>query len=328
MIQKNKKLLPITGGLVLLLVFPFLANAAGLSYAITLGCYMELYFIAVSGYDVLFGYCGQINMGLAGFYAIGAYGSALLHAYCNSPIVFSMIIASVAACAVGAILAYPCAKLQFHFLTLATIAFGNIVNQILSHSPGGITGNFNGIYTQRPGIFGFQLTSSTSYYFFGLICVAIFAFIKYRVVHSKMGRAFSAIRDNVKAADGMGINVRFYKVLAFAICAFFTGFAGSMYAHLVGFLSPDTFTQKQSVLFLTMLIFGGTTSFAGPLIGVISLMLITESIRSLTGYQTLVYGVIIILVVVLLPKGVYGELEGLKQKVLKKIRKPEGGKAV
>lgn len=328
MLQQKKNILPIVGGLALLLVFPFLANLVGYSYAITLGCYVELYFIAVSGYDILFGYCGQINMGLAGFYAIGAYGSVLLHTYCGIPIVFSMLIASVISCVVGAVLAYPCARLQFHFLTLATIAFGNIINQILSHSPGGITGNFNGIYTERPALFGFQLTSSTSYYFFGLVCVAVFALLKYRVVHSKMGRAFSAIRDNPKAADGMGINVRLYKMLAFGICAFFTAFAGSMYAHLVGFLSPDTFTQKQSVLFLTMLIFGGTTSFGGPLIGVVSLMLITESIRSLTGYQTLVYGVIIILVVILLPKGIFGELKDIKAKLLKKLRKPEGGKVV
>lgn len=326
--KKQKNILPILGGIVLVIAFPFLANAVGYTYAITLGCYVELYFIAVSGYDILFGFCGQINMGLAGFYAIGAYGSAILHAYCGVPIVLSMIIASVAACVVGAILAYPCAKLQFHFLTLATIAFGNIINQILSHSPGGITGNFNGMYTQRPEIFGFKLTSNMSYYFFGLVCVAVFIFIKHRVVHSKMGRAFSAIRDNVKAADGMGINVRLYKMLAFAICAFFTGFAGSMYAHLVGFLSPDTFTQKQSVLFLTMLIFGGTTSFGGPLIGVVSLMLITESIRAFTGYQTLVYGVIIILVVVLLPKGVFGEILQLKEKLRTKKNQSADREAV
>lgn len=170
--------------------------------------------------------------------------------------------------------------------------------------------------------------SDMSYYFFGLVCVAVFIFIKHRVVHSKMGRAFSAIRDNVKAADGMGINVRLYKMLAFAICAFFTGFAGSMYAHLVGFLSPDTFTQKQSVLFLTMLIFGGTTSFGGPLIGVVSLMLITESIRAFTGYQTLVYGVIIILVVVLLPKGVFGEMLQLKEKLRTKKKQSADREAV
>ena len=329
MLQKNKKkLIPILAGVIMLAAFPFLANAVGYTYAITLGCYLELYFIAVSGYDILFGYCGLINMGLAGFYAIGAYGSAILHAYCGVPIIFSMIIASVAACIVGAILAYPCAKLQFHFLTLATIAFGNIINQILSHSPGGITGNFNGMYTQRPELFGFKLSTSLSYYFFGLFWVAVFTLIKYRVVHSKMGRAFSAIRDNVKAADGMGINVRLYKMLAFAICAFFTGFAGSMYAHLVGFLSPDTFTQKQSVLLLTMLIFGGTTTFGGPLIGVLSLMLITESIRAFTGYQTLVYGVIIILVVVLLPKGVYGEMVSLKERFLSKKNRSADREAV
>lgn len=104
--------------------------------------------------------------------------------------------------------------------------------------------------------------------------------------------------------------------------------AQTLYAHLVGFLSPDTFTQKQSVLFLTMLIFGGTTSFGGPLIGVVSLMLITESIRAFTGYQTLVYGVIIILVVVLLPKGVFGEILQLKEKLRTKKKQSADREAV
>lgn len=147
MLQRKKNyLLPVAGASVLAVAFPFVASALGSTYAITLACYVQLYFIAVSGYDLLFGYCGQINMGLAGFYAIGAYGSAILHEYWNIPIIFSMILASIISCVVGAVLAFPCGKLQFHFLTLATIAFGNIINQLLSHSPGGITGNYNGMY--------------------------------------------------------------------------------------------------------------------------------------------------------------------------------------
>lgn len=309
----KNKILTAAVGIALLLALPFVMQGIGYSYGIYIACMAELYFIAVSGCDILTGYCGQVNMGVAGFYAIGAYGSGILHKYCGVPAVLSMVIAAVLAALVGIILAYPCSKLQFHFLTLATIAFGEIVNQLVAHSPNMITGNYNGFHVEKLSIFGFKLNTNIKFYFFGLICVALFILIKRRIVHSKIGRALCAIRDNVKAADGMGINVKTYKVIAMAASALFTGFAGGMYMYLVGFISPDSFTQKQSVMFLTMLIFGGVTSFGGSVIGVVAIMLLTELMRSFTGFQTLLYGALILLVVLLIPGGVYGTLQNLRK---------------
>ena len=312
----GNKLLTALIGIAVLLALPFVMQGIGYSYGIYILCIAELYFIAVSGCDILTGYCGQVNMGVAGFYAIGSYGSGILHKYCGVPAVLSMIIAAVLAAVVGIILAYPCSKLQFHFLTLATIAFGEIVNQLVAHSPNMITGNYNGFYGEKLSIFGYKLNSNIKFYFFGLVCVALFILIKHRIVHSKIGRALCAVRDNVKAADGMGINVKTYKVIAMAASALFTGFAGGMYMYLVGFISPDSFTQKQSVMFLTMLIFGGVTSFGGSVIGVVAIMLLTELMRSFTGFQTLLYGALILLVVLLIPGGVYGTIQNLRKKAV------------
>lgn len=282
---------------------------SGFPYAILICCFIMLYIIAVSGLDILFGYCGQISMGHAAFFAIGAYGSALMHGYLNIPIPVSMILGAVLAALIGALIAYPASKLVFHFLSLATLAFGEIVYQIISHSPGNITNNFVGYYTKSVSFFGFQLNTNVRFFYFALFCTLLFLGAKYRVIDSKVGRAFIAIRESRQAADGMGINVRRYKIIAFATSAFYTAFAGAMYAHLVKYISPDTFMQKQSVMFLTMLLFGGTASMFGPICGVTIVMLLNEALRSAERYQMLIYGVMLLMVIVLIPGGVYGTIE-------------------
>lgn len=225
--QKNLKRPLLALLAVLLLSVPLIFS--GFSYAILICCFILLYVIAVSGLDIVFGYCGQISMGHAAFFAIGAYGSCLLHDYCGIPIMLTMVIAAVLAALVGAVIAYPASKLVFHFLSLATLSFGEIVYQIISHSPGGITNNFVGYYTESINFFGLTLDTYPRFYYYALGCAVLFLTAKQMLVNSKVGRAFIAIRENHHAADGMGVNVRKYKVIAFAVSAFYTAFAGSMY---------------------------------------------------------------------------------------------------
>ena len=273
------------------------------NYGIQLACFFLLYTIAVSGLDILFGYSGQISMGHAAFYAIGAYGSVLLHEYLHLPVMLTMILAAVLAAAIGAALAYPASKLVFHFLSLATIAFGEVVYQFLLQSPGGFTGNFLGKFTETMSFFGLKLDSYTKYYFFALAAAVLLLIAKQNLVNSRAGRAMIAIRENSHAANGMGINVRKYKVMAFAISAFYTAYAGSLYAHLVRYISPDTFAYKQSVMFMTMLLFGGTASCTGPMMGVLSVQALNEVLRSAEKYQTLIYGILLLVVIVAMPGG-------------------------
>jgi len=285
------------------------------NYAILILCMVQLYVIAVSGLDIVFGYSGQISMGHAAFYAIGAYGSAILRNVYGLPIIATMLISSVIATAIGALLAYPASKLVFHFLSLATIAFNHIIYNIVLHSPGGITGDFAGLFTDRLEVFGYAFDTYTKFYYFGLICMSIFLLVKHFLVESRTGRAFIAIRENRHAANGMGINVRKYKIMAFATSAFYTAFAGGMYAHLVGFIHPEMFVQKTSVLFITMLLFGGTASIPGPIIGVASVQLILELLRSLKDFQFFIYGALLLTVIVLLPGGIYRGLLDLYSKL-------------
>lgn len=311
----SKKILPLLIAAAVLLVVPLFMQ----EYPLMLCCTIELYIIAVSGLDILFGYSGQISLGHAAFYAIGAYGSGLLHNYLHLPILVTIIIAAAVAAGIGALLAVPASKLVFHFLSLSTIAFGEIVYQILVHSPGGITGDFYGLFSDKL-VIGSTFTYK-AWYYFGFICVVIFLLAKHFLVHSKTGRAFTAIRENAHAANGMGVNVRAYKVMAFATSAFYVAFAGGMYLHLVGFVHPDTFVKKQSVLFLTMLLFGGTGSLLGPIIGVISVELLIEVLRSLQDYQGFVYGILLLIVIVALPGGLFGGFRDIFSFVKRKLSK-------
>ncbi|MFT4106338.1 MAG: branched-chain amino acid ABC transporter permease [Lacrimispora sp.] len=304
--------------LVVLLLLPMLFNAFSFEYAFTIASFIFIYIVAVSGLDIVFGYSGQISLGHAAFFAIGAYGSAILHKHVHIPVVLTMIIAAFIAAIIGAALAYPASKLVFHFLSLATIAFGEIVYQLVAQSPGEITGNFTGFFTESVNIFGFKLNTYSKFYYFGLLCVVVFLTIKNNLIKSKVGRAFIAIRENSHAADGMGINVRNYKILAFSISAFFTAFAGGMYAHCVRFISPDTFMYKQSVMFLTMLLFGGTASRFGPIFGAVSVLILNEALRATEKYQLLIYGVLLLIVIVGLPGGLYGAFQDIVAKFKKK----------
>ncbi len=294
------------------------------NYALYVLCFIMMYSIAISGLDILFGYSGQISMGQVAYFAIGAYGSTLMNNYLGIPVLLTMLIASVAAAAIGALIAFPASKLKFHFLSLATIAFAEVVYQIIIHSPGNITNNLNGIFAKQINLFGLILDNNFKLYYFALFCLAIFLVAKHLLIRSRVGRAFMAIRDNTHAADGMGINVRKYKVSAFATSSFYTAFAGAFYAHLVGYISPDTFVLKQSLTFLTMMIFGGTGSIFGPVIGAASIQLINELLRKALQYQLLIYGILVVVVILLLPGGIYNAGLQLFRKLTARFRKEKG----
>ena len=285
---------------------PLIMGYFDYNYGILICCFIMLYTVAVSGLDISFGYCGQISMGHAGFFAIGAYGSALFHHYLHVPVPLAMVIASIIATGIGALLSWPASKLVFHFLSLATIAFGEIVFQVISHSPRNLTGNFSGFFSTTASVFGYSFDTYTKYYYFALFCTVALLVLKTTLINSRIGRGFIAIRENHHAANGMGINVRKYKVIAFATGAFYTAFAGAMYVHLVRYISPDTFMQKQSVLFVTMLLFGGSGSLLGPIIGAGTVLMLNESLRSAERYQMLIYGVLLLVVILLIPGGIYG----------------------
>ena len=307
-------LIPICAALLL----PAAFNGLGFGYGITISVFIFTYIIAVSGLDILFGYSGQISLGHAAFYAIGAYGSVILSNRFNIPVGITMLISPVLAAVVGAVLAYPASRLVFHFLSLATIAFGEIVYQLSLQSPGGITGDAVGLPAKSINLFGLSLSTPSLKYYFGLAALIIFMLAKGSIIRSRVGRAFVAIRENSHAAEGMGINVRKYKIIAFAISAFYVAFAGAFYAHTWGYVSSEIALNRQSVQFITILLFGGVASKWGPVLGAISVLVLNEALRSLENLQVFVYGILLLIVILAIPGGVYGLFRDLVDKLRKK----------
>ena len=278
----------------------------GSEYLNMIACFITIYIICASGMDILFGYSGQISMGHAAYYAIGSYGTGILVNYLHIPFLLAIFLASLAAALIGAALAFPTSKLKFHFLSLATIAFGEVVYQITCHSPNRITGDFNGFFTSKMDLFGLKLDTNAKFYYFGCACVFLFLLAKQMIINSRTGRAFIAIRENTQAAEGMGINVRKYKIIAFALSGFFVAFGGGMYLGLVGYVHPDMYQQKQSVLFVTMMLFGGSGSLAGPVLGAVSIEVLLELLRAFEEYQMLIYGILLLIVIIVMPGGLVG----------------------
>lgn len=307
-IKNHVKLCRYTLMAVILLGLPFVLRfITGTEYLVLITCISLIYVIAVSGFDVLFGYSGQVSMGQAAFFAIGAYTTVMLSNYLSLPLLVTIPLGAVLACVLGGILAYPASKLKFHFLSLATIAFAEIIYNFVMSSPNNFTGGFRGAYAKGISF----LHNYTSWYYFLITIVVILLLAKYSLMHSRVGRAFTAIRENTHAADGMGVNVRKYKIQAFMISSFYTGLAGAIYAHLIGYISPDISKQRQSALFLTMLLFGGMGNMYGPIIGVVVLEIILEVIRPLQEYQLLIYGIMMLIVVLALPGGIFGAVKNI-----------------
>ena len=305
-LTKQKTLTRILAAVAALVALPFvIIMIKDNEYGVMIACIMLVYILAVSGLDILFGYSGQVSLGHGAFFVIGAYTTGLLNMYFNTPLWITIPAAAFFSAAMGGLLAYPASKLKFHFLALATIAFGELVFNFLYVSPGGFTRDYLGI-----NVVGISfLNDYTEWYFFLLSVVALALLGKYFLANSRTGRAFLAIRENTHAADGMGINVRWHKILAFMVSAFYTGLAGALFVHLIRYISPETAQQRQSVLFLTMMLFGGSGSMLGPIIGVVVVTILLEIIRPLQEYQMLLFGILLLIVIIALPGGIYGGIK-------------------
>ncbi|WP_300417873.1 branched-chain amino acid ABC transporter permease [uncultured Oscillibacter sp.] len=310
--QSKLKLRPMALLLVIAVVL-ILPQVIKSTYFMLVLCLCGIYTIATAGLDINFGYAGQISLGHAAFYAIGAYGSAILSKLAGINPWITMLLASAFAAVVGFLFALPISKLKFMFLSLVTTGFGEIVYQIIVNFWPDITGSTSGFKgIPKLGIAGFVFKDRHDYAYIVIFCTILFLLAKYCIVNSRIGRAFIAIRESAEAAGAMGINVTYYKAMSFSISAFYTAFAGALYGHMVGFISPETFKRPQSIMLLTMALLGGRGTMLGPVIGSLILVVLTESVQMFGQYQQLIYGFFIIIVVLFMPGGLAGVLASAK----------------
>jgi len=300
---KNRTRLFMVAFIAALCAFPMVVTN---SYILLIATLIGIYIIVNSGLDIVYGYSGQITLGQAGFYAIGAYTSALLSMHTGLPVILCMICGGLLASFLGMLIAIPSVKLVHHFLAMVTIGFGEIV-RLLALNGGELTGAADGIpFIPKLSLFGFTFDTTGRYFYVVLGAVIIMLILKQNLVRSRIGRAFRSVRDNADAAAAFGLNVRRLKVTAFTVEGFYGGLGGALYAHLVGFISPETFTLQQSVLFLTMVLLGGSGNLWGPIIGSVLISIMFEVLQPLGQAQMAIYGAIIMGVMLFMPRGIWG----------------------
>ncbi|RJR17937.1 MAG: branched-chain amino acid ABC transporter permease [Desulfobacteraceae bacterium] len=306
-----------------LVTFPFLAP----SYYIYMANYMAINIIVTIGLNILVGYTGQISLGHAGFFAIGAYGTVLLMKAFHFPFLFALVAAAFIAAFFGFVLGLPALRLEGPYLAIATLGFGMAITQVIGRWE--VFGGRMGVEAPALSLFGISITTDLGRYFITVTIAFLMVLGARNLMKTRVGRAFIAIRDSDIAAETMGVNLVYYKTLAFAVSAFYTGVAGGLFAFLLGFISPSTFNFILSIYFLAFVIVGGLGSIFGSIMGGIVmtwLMLELDKIQELPylgglliGFSekfmtvaglpniaSIIFGLIIILLVVFEPLGLYG----------------------
>ncbi len=258
---------------------------------------VTMFAILASSLNIAVGYAGLSNMSHATFFGIGAYAAALLATKSHVPFYVTLFLGGFLALLFGLLLGIPTLRLKGFYLALVTIGFGQIVRMVelnwvsVTNGPMGIPG--------IPGalIGKFEL-SSALFNLYALLVLLLELVAMRRIAGSRIGRALFAIKNDQVAANALGVNVTYYKVLAFALSSFFAGMAGSIYAHYVTFVSPDSFTSADSITALCMVILGGPTVF-GPVLGALALVIVPELLRFADLYRVVFIGVAMVATVII-----------------------------
>jgi branched-chain amino acid transport system permease protein len=266
-----------------------------------------LYALLASALNITVGLTGVLVLGFIGFYAIGAYTTGILtakFALCNFWV--ALPLSGLTAMLCGVLLGIPTLRLKGDYLAIVTLGFGEIVKIFLNNLDP-LTGGPNGILgIKRPSFGFFTVDSAADYYYFTFAFLAATVFIVARIVNSRFGRAWVAVRENEMAAGALGIDVFKKHLLSFSISAFFAGIAGSLFAAKQGFISPDSFTFYESVLVLCMVVLGGLGNVAGALLGAFLLIVVPEFLREFALYRMLLFGAVMIGLMIFRPHGILG----------------------
>jgi branched-chain amino acid transport system permease protein len=306
-----------------LALFPFLFK----NYYVYVANYMAINVIVAIGLNILVGYTGQISLGHSGFFAIGAYGTLVLMAKVGLPFVLALPAAALATAVFGFLFGLPALRLEGPYLSIATLGFGLTITRIIGRIE--FFGGRQGLHAPELTIGPWHLNTDRDFYYLLITLTVILTVAARNIIKTKVGRAFIAIRDADIAAETMGVNLMYYKTLAFAVSAFYTGLAGGLYAFVLRFIEPELFGLLMSILFLAMVVVGGLGSVFGAIAGAcllswmdlelrnilsipyvgVWLEALSKSYFSITGVsniQFILYGLIMVLIMLFEPLGLYG----------------------
>lgn len=298
---------------VVVLGFPFVVGSN--TYVLHLLIVAQLYAVLALALNFQLGSANIPNFATGASYGIGAYVSALLAINFGLSFWLTLPLAALAATLFGFIIGIPSMRTRDTYLALVTIAFGVVVQQLLNNfdwtgGPNGLVGIpapslFGHSFADPLVVFGWKLPSQANFYYLSAALVVVAIITAHRLHGSRIGLAWNALRADEIAAKAQGINVAWYKVLAFAVDAFLAAFAGTIYAFYVSYISPDNFTFLVSVTIMTMVIVGGMDNIFGVIVGAFLLTILPEKLRAFADYRLLFFGVVIIGFLMIRPQGLF-----------------------
>ena len=286
--------------LVALILLPFELAPFQL-YLLTL---ILVYTIVAVGLNILMGYAGLISIAHAAFMGVGGYTTALLMSLAHWHVLPSLLGAVVLVTAIGFLVGIPALRVQGHYLALATFAFQMIAETVIANWTG-LTNGPNGVKVPTAMLGPWTLKELPLYYFVLVFAIATFVFA-WNLLRSRLGRALISIRDHETAAQTMGVNLTWYKMLAFGISSAYAALAGGLFAITVSFLDPLAFTFWESIKYLIMVILGGIGTIVGPIIGAVVIAASPELLRGFREYSLLIYYALLILLLLFIPGGLLG----------------------
>jgi branched-chain amino acid transport system permease protein len=272
------------------------------SYGLYLVSYWLVFVIATMGLNLTVGYAGQASLGHAAFLGIGAYSVAIVMK-AGFSFWLGLPLAAVLCFVVGLGVGFPALRVQTIYLAFATLGF-NVAVWLVMRNEEWLTGGTSGINDiGRPSVFGLSLAGNLPYYYFILAVALVLAALLWGLLRSPWGKAFTALRDNPIRAESLGIDVRAYTLLSFAIGAAYAGVAGALFASLVQFVEPTPFSLGVSFTMYLMVVVGGAGTFFGPAVGAVVGVLLPEWLRFAQGWYLVAFGVAVIVLMLWLPGG-------------------------
>ena len=290
-------------GAVALLATPFFFN----DYLSGVGTQIAIYAIAAVGLTLISGSAGQTILGMAGPFAVGAYASAILTMQLKWPFLVALLAAGLIAALAASILTFPVWKLAGHYVAIATIGVGYVMVAIIRLAEPLTKGSLGIQGIAFPSVFGQSLYTQQMQYLLDVVVLIIALIIVSRVRASHLGHVFEAVGSDQDAAEALSIRTSAYKALAYALAAFFAGLAGSLLAHQYTYIDPTIFNVNMSLLVLTIIVMGGMNSPLGAVLGAIILIGGPELLRFATEVRVLLYGVLLILIILFRPQGLFAK---------------------
>lgn len=289
-----------------------------------------LYGLICTGLSMLMGYAGQISLGHAAFYGIGAYSSAFVTVKMGLPSVAGIAVGILLAALIAYIVGIPTLKLTGHYLALATLGFGMIMFAIFKQLKG-VTGGLEGFLNIPPlNFFGIKIDTDIKYYYFVWILVLVGILVTRNIIQSRVGRALRSIESSEVASDSIGVDTRKYKLQVFIMSAVFASVAGSIYAHYISFINPMLFNSNTSIHLLIMSVLGGGASIWGGLVGALTYVSLGEVLKEImpifvtTGsdeFKIIFFGIVLVVMLIYMPEGlasIFGKLRGKLFPAIKK----------